>query len=210
MPSKKKSRRSEQKTEAVGKSVGLSNTRKYCAQDLVATCASIGQAWVLTDVSQVAGGTDLVNRVGRRIFCKGARIGLSISGGQSNNVADDVYNTIRFVVVIASDTLIAADWATVLLRTPPIIGLWPKVRRFLVDKTYAISSYGLDSAGYIQRVIRREIAFQIAETLEFDGVNATDHSSNAIFAAMISDSAAVSHPGLVEPSLMWFGFSDLL
>jgi hypothetical protein len=123
-------------------------------------------------------------------------------------VTDDVYNSVRLVVVLASDTLVAADWATILLRTPAVVGLWPKVRRFLLDKTVVLSTYGPDSVGYVNKVVRREFTVPVNITLEWDGVNATDHSSNTLYFAMISDSAAVSHPGLVEPSLFYAGFTD--
>jgi hypothetical protein len=189
-------------------SLCIQNVRKYVAQDLVATHASVGTTWVLADVAQIAGGTDIVNRVGRRLRVLTGRVAVSLAGGQSNLVTDDVYNSVRLVVVLASDTLVAADWATILLRTPAVVGLWPKVRRFLLDKTVVLSTYGPDSVGYVNKVVRREFTVPVNITLEWDGVNATDHSSNTLYFAMISDSAAVSHPGLVEPSLFYAGFTD--
>jgi len=206
--SRKKSRKSRRSGRSRKTGLVLVNTRKYVSSNLETNFASVGTTWIVEDVCQIAGGTDMVNRIARRCHLTKGHLALTIAGGQSNLVTDDVYNAVRFVVVLASDTLVAADWANILLRTPPIIGLWPKVRRFLIDKTVVCSVYGPDSVGYVEKVIRRETTFPVNLTLDWDGTGATDHSSTTLYFAMITDSAAVSHPGLVGPSIITMGFSD--
>ena len=183
---------------------------KYTFRDLTTIFSSVGNVWLVDDLVRVAAGTDIDERYGRRIAINSIALRSALSGGQSNVVSDDVYNVVRVVICLASDTLVAGDWnGTVGMGHPPIVGLFPKVHRFLYDKTFVICTYGLDSAGYIQRVIPVEKYLQQQIPLQFDGVAATDHSQVSIFMGVISDSAAVSNPGFVTSSYLTMAFKDV-
>jgi hypothetical protein len=127
-------------------------------------------------------------------------------GGQANGIVDDVYNYVRVVVVEATDSLVAADWAAVTMQTPPVRMAWPKVMRVIHDQTICLAVYGLDSTGYIAKAIQKSITIPLNQLLEYDSTGATDHLAKTIWLGLISDSAAVVNPGCVFPSHAWIDF----
>ncbi len=189
------------------KAAVLSKPRKYKNYPLDAF-TSLTTTWTVGDCASIANGTGISDRIARRVRPGVGHLRATLCGGQTNAITDDAYNTVRIVVVEASDTLVAGDWSSVTIDTPAVVGVWPKVRRFLFEKFVSISSYGLDSTGYIARIARLDYDFPIGGELEWDSTGGTDHAASTLYVACISDSGAVTNPGFVDPSFLWYDFSD--
>jgi len=195
------------KSKKVGKGVNATN---YSEVNVVTNYSSIGSAaWIVNDVVQIAAGTGEQERNRSAIKVGTIHFNGTLVGGQSNSVADDAYNTVRVMIVRASESLVAADWNAVSLNDPPLRIAFPKIREILSDKRYVISSYGPDSVGYMVRAMDTKCTVPVNDTFYWYTSAATTHENESIFLCMRSDSGVAPNPGYVTPAKLWFDFVNV-
>jgi hypothetical protein len=147
--------------------------------------------------SQVIGGTDVMQRIGRAITCKELRIGAVLAGGQTNSGLDDEYDTVRMIVAIcstafapSSSTLVAGGFLDP--RTLPGLG------RVLYDRHFTLTSPGKDTTGYIPAVRNINLRIPLHNfVIEYTGTGTNVASLNDIVLICVSDSVLAANPGFV-------------
>lgn len=183
----------------------------YTELNLTTDFSSIASgSWVIVDLLQIAAGTGEQERLRNAVTVGNIHINGTLVGGQANGVADDVYNTVRMVVVRASESLVSADWSSVSLNDPTLRIAFPKVKTFLKDKRFVISTYGLNSTGYIARAKGVSITIPVNDTFYWENASATTHINESLFIAFRSDSGAVPNPGFVTPSKVWLTYKPII
>jgi hypothetical protein len=186
---------------------GNAKVSKYKSNALAATFSSISNDWIIAELLDIDAGTGEQERTGQRIFVETLNLGFTLVGGQSNGIADDVYNTVRVVVVIGAESLESADW-TQDLNAPKLRNVFPKVRSFLHDQFHTLSVYGTDSTGYVARAKRIDVKIPINRFFEYESIDGQSYLVDSLFIGVKSDSAAIPNPGMVGPSAAWVTFKN--
>jgi hypothetical protein len=186
--------------------VAKTQTSKYVVNSLIGDFDSISNSWIIADLLSVSQGVTETTRTGNRIMVDSIHIHGTLVGGCSNSVADDVYNTVRLLVIVGSESLVSGDW-TFNANVPALRNTMPKTRKILYDKYITVSTYSTDSTGYIPRTARIDKQIKINRPFNFEATDGT-HTSDSLYICMISDSSAVPNPGFVGPSAAWVYFAN--
>jgi len=171
---------------------------KYTATALTGSFSSVGATWIIKDCTTLAGGTDITERLGRKVRFSGLGIQGLLVGGQSNAVSDDPYNAFRLIAFIGKPGLVTADWAAFTINSHLVAGQHG-VKVIMVDRLINLRVYGADSTGYIPATAKVDIKTRFSRLGLYDQ-DASDEvtAGDAIYIACISDSAAVSNPGFTS------------
>jgi len=170
-----------------------------------ATWSSVGSAAsVIGSVVEIGGGTAYNERVGRNVTLHDLRLTLTLLGGQSNLATDDGYNTFR-VVVFQAETGFSTNFALATQFTPAILN---GLIRVFFDKTYVLQPPGLDTVGYMpaSKMLTAVIPLGIKHT--YVSANSNGSAPYRIFLGMVSDSVAVSNPGIQSTSSIVTTYTD--
>jgi len=134
---------------------GKKEAKIYTTAASAAGFTSVSTSTAVTDLlGAIAQGTDISNRIGRRVRVRRIFCHAQIVGGQTNSVADDPWNAFRLTVVLAKPGF-APTWGVngpIDARYSPANGLI----RVLHDETKLICSQAKDSVGYLQAALEYE------------------------------------------------------
>lgn len=167
--------------------------------------SSIANAWIETDLTDIAEGDDAVaNRTGREIKIKYAFLDANLVGGQVNGVTDDAYDNIRMVLALwdsTSATPLASNGA-VLDSLIQKNRAWGRgLSRKLYDRFVLLQTPGKDSSGYIPAVRHIRFFIPINKIIKYNSTAGTTANQKLIFSCR-SDSIAVPNPGFVFGKLV--------
>lgn len=188
----------------VQKAIAKNVETKFVNNTLIASPTdyrSIGNTWLETDLTNIAQGTGIAQRIGHEIKLKGFNYRGTLVGGQSNLATDDNRNTVRIVLGIwdaTSSTPLTSNGATI----DSYIAKDTTVSKGLVKKLYdsviELQTPGRDSTGYLpaMKQLRKFIKLN-KHFIRYYGSGSTNDNHKLIL-SMITDSAAPSHPGFVN------------
>jgi hypothetical protein len=167
--------------------------------NLITSFSAVSSTWIVDDLPYTQCGTDIGNRIGRAVQLKQFTIRGMVTGGQSNLVTDDAYNAFRIVVFIGSVGLTFADWAARTINDPVFPGV-DGVRRVLWDTIINLQVPALNSVGYITATKQINRTFDLGNELVLYDDSAVSYpsGSSSLYLAMVSDSAAATHPGFTS------------
>jgi hypothetical protein len=164
---------------------------------------SVGTTPIGYDVTgAVVLGQDYINRIGRLISLQRLFISGQLVGGQSNSATDDNRNVFRILVAICDiGTTFTSAVFTVNGTVDP--RTMPGLRRVLYDRMFSLNSPGRDSAagGYMPATRMVRVALRVRDRVTYTiGAGVGLNSNEGIYIWMVSDSAAVPHPGFESGS----------
>lgn len=181
---------------------------------------SIGYTWqeLLCFPSQGGLSTQII---GRRYEIIGFSLWGTLSGGQTNTVADDRYNVVRMVAAVfdgdTAGTAPGSKWpnmssggaATPIRLKSPI---WPNdgstqwIRRKVKDKLWTLTSPGRDSTGYMPVLKNVSFKHRFKKPLIVNYCNESGglKADKVLAIGVCSDSSAVPAPGFVNGTLTWY------
>lgn len=172
---------------------------KISSSTLITNFNSVGNAWVELDTTILTQGVPQSQRIGNSINVTSLGLRGVLVGGQANVATDDNRNVLRMVVAIwdgRTATPLATNGATISSILRKDLATGNGLIKILCDRTFVLTSPGRDSTGYMpyQKYIKfyKKIMRKIDYTTT---VNTT--SQRKIIISMITDSAAVPHPGFV-------------
>lgn len=171
---------------------------------------SIGNSWREIALEQIAQGTDVTNRLGDRIWVTSVEFTGVLVGGQSGTVADDSYNTVRFVLGswdgYNNQTPLATGGQTI--SSPLDKTLCRSLDKIHLDKMIILGSPNSLTTGYQPAVKHFSFVHRFKKPLEIQYTGSSTGTSNkSINFGAISDSTAVPHPGFVS-GFIKFNFID--
>lgn len=179
---------------------------------LTSSIGSINSSWNEIDLcSNIVIGTDVGNRIGRKIAINSFYLDGVLQGGQSNLATDDAFNTVRFVLGLwRSQTpcaLNGLDIGSMINKSgygsTGGISLVRKYRDFKI----ILSTPGADSTGYLPAVrkVRIYVKFRRPINITFPATSTTTIQSTYLILSVISDSVAIPNPGFISGrySLTW-------
>jgi len=169
-----------------------------------ATLASVGTASVVQSVVEIGGGTAYNERVGRYIELQDLRLTLTLLGGQSNLATDDVYNAVR-IVVFRADTGFSSAFTLATVFSPQILNGLEKV---YFDRTVVLQPPAADTTGYMVATKQLNLVIPLRELHSYISANANGSAPSRVFLGMVSDSVAVSNPGLAASSAIVTTYLD--
>jgi len=169
-----------------------------------ATWSSVSTTSVIGSIVEIAAGTNYNERVGRWIDIHDLRLTLTLLGGQSNIVTDDVYNCVRVVVFKARSDFSAAFTLTTVFSPAMLAG----IERVYFDRTVPLIPPGHDTTGYQTAVRQLNLVVPLRTRLSYQSANANSSDPSRIFLGLVSDSVAASNPGLAAGSGIVTTFVD--
>lgn len=169
--------------------------------DYFASVSTAGQQYDITGL--VAQGADYNQRIGRIIRAIQCSVTGTLVGGQSNSATDDTRNTIRISILVAEAGTAFTYGVSAILDPRAIQG----VRRILYDRVFSLSTTGADSTGYLPAVREMHIGVPVGEQIVYRGTAVSTNNPLGVFMYMVTDSAAVPHPGFEDGTLS-LSFTD--
>lgn len=163
--------------------------KKVHGVDLGAEFNAISTVWNETDLTILAEGTDVGDRVGRRVTIKSIDMKFILYGV-------DTTNALRWVIGVYNGASPATPLATAGTGMNSIIARTGYPRNFLVRKL--LDKYlAIDGADNHMKVCQYHKYFKRGVPIIW-GDNTTNYPSLKIMMAMISDSGAAAHPYIQE------------
>lgn len=162
---------------------------------LTADFTSVGSASIAVELTGVIDqGDDFSNRDGRKIVIDSLILSGTLVGGQSNAVTDDAYNAFRIMLYENGGTAAPVAVFTTSFLTPEISA---SMGTLLYDSKLLLATPGDDSTGYVPAVKLVDVNIPINRVYLYPTTNGLA-SPMGLYLVMVSDSAAVSHPGFVS------------
>lgn len=199
--------------------VARSTMRRMSERHMLAPVAlstsfsSLPNTWTEVDLcDSITCGYDISQRIGRKISISSFSLEGVLHGGQSGVVADDRYNTVRFVLglwrhntpcvtnAFTMDSLINKAG----FSSTGGVSLVRKYRDFKV----ILTSPSPDTTGYMPALkkIKIFIKFRKPLVISFPSVSATSTQNTYFVLSMLSDSSLPPNPGFIAGSytITWY------
>lgn len=158
-------------------------------------------------LSTIAQGSDIVNRIGRRIRVKCIRWRGTLLGAQTNSVADDPYNAMRVTLIRCLPGTTFTSY-TVNNAIDPRFNTSAGLLETMYDKTAVVSVFGKDSTGYVAVAQQWEFVVHCDVMIEYGATGASTPINQELVLYMVSDSGAVVNPGFASSSTIAVEFVD--
>lgn len=201
--------------------VAAGSEQKVTTALLLDNYPSVGTAWRELEFQDLAEGHSSMQRIGDRFRIKSITFRGTLMGAQTAGIAEDVYNQFRIVIAIWRQDAGATPLATLNANLddplnpreaaafdgidPPL--LKNKMVSKLFDRKYMLITRGLsryDANQYIPAV--RKVYFKkVWPGLGYEikyGDTGLGYPDKRLIISMVSDSAAVPHPGFIDGWVM--------
>lgn len=184
----------------VKKAIAKNIENKFRTEQATTNFSSIGNAWVEVDLTDMAQGGGIGQRIGNEIKLKAFSLRGTLVGGQNNLATDDNRNTVRIVLALwdaSSVTPLQTNGAGLNTyigkRTNVSKGLLKKY----IDKIIELPTAGRDSTGYLPAMKMVKMFVKLNSFVKYYGSASTADNKKLIL-SIITDSALVSHPGFTN------------
>lgn len=175
--------------------------------------ASVGASWIEIDMlAGIQEGTDIFNRVGRKISVTSLEIkGVLMGGAVGGGTLDDLYNNLRLLIYTGCQVKSGSAITPLLTANFPISQPLRKYTYPFLSHVYRNMFIGItnspvdaDTAAPGHRKINIFIKFRKPLVCNFSG-SGTNVNQTQLWVSMISDSATIPNPGFTVGyySLNW-------
>lgn len=169
---------------------------KYSATYLT-TLGNLSSTVTDINLSTLVGqGPDMTNRIGRELVFTDFRIAGTLKGGQANGVADDAWNSVRFVLY--TSTVGYSLVGNLNLSTTLDSRIVPGYGRTISDVTYLLPVQSKDSVGYIPSMKEFRLHHLLAHRQVYTGSTGASASGECLHLAIVSDSTLTPFPTFVS------------
>lgn len=175
----------------------------YAAFTLPSVFGSIGNAWIERSLAQPSEGTDVVNRIGRKIRVKSIEVNGILASGATDTVADDISNVVRLRLSLnnpksATPLVTAGAGMSDPLYKDTVAGEYLiKTYKDMYIPLEAVSTGQGDGYTPSLKRIRFTKRFKHPVEITFASIDNTK-PDKLFFLSMISDSLAVLNPGFTQ------------
>jgi len=172
---------------------------KYIVVNLRSVLTSISTATAAYGLSALIDqGADFNQRIGRSVTLVGAHVSAFLQGAQTNSIADDAFNSLRFTLFTMSKGSSLAQALNTVYDKRYNDGL----QKIYYDKAIKVVSPGKDSVGYMPGIETLEFDIPLGFRQDYTGVPGSSFSGTYLALGAISDSSAIPHPGFINGSLI--------